>query len=235
MQITLLIFIIVAAIVSRLPIVGKYFSIINTLIHEIGHALMAIITGGKVDKIQLFANTEGTAWTSNRFWLGRVLTSAAGYVFSSFIAFAFLYSISIERFEYCIPIEKLGYCISIERYELILYTLVVFLVIGLLFWIRNLYGFFWMISFTAGFAYLIWKGNDVVTEYVLLFITATILVQSIYSAWEILYLSFKSPSDAGDATNLAKSTFIIPAQVWGIFFFLQSLYFGWLGLSLFLR
>lgn len=202
-------------LLTDLPIIGKYISIVNTLIHETGHALMAIATGGKVDKIELFANTEGTAWTSSRHWLGRVLTSLAGYPFSSFIAFLFLYFLSINKYDY------------------ILYILIAILLLGLLFWIRNLYGFFWITTFCAGFGYLLWNGNTTVTQYVLLIITAVILVQSVISAYEILYLSFKNSHDAGDTTNLARSTFIIPAQIWGIFFFLQSLFFAWKGVTVF--
>lgn len=213
MKITLLLFILIAAAITRIPIVGKYFSIVNTLIHELGHAFMAILTGGRVDKIQLFSNTEGTAWTSNRFWFGRVLTSVAGYVFASLVSCVFLYFISVQK------------------YNFILYTLVFFLVIALLFWVRNLYGLFWMATFCTIFGLLIWYDQETLTMYVLLFICATIFVQSIYSAWVILYLSFKTPSNAGDASNLAKFTFIFPTQIWGIFFSLQSLYFGFLGLS----
>lgn len=215
MEIAFISFVILSILLTKLPVIGKYFSIVNTLIHETGHALMAIATGGKVGKIELFSNTEGTAWTSNPHWLGRVLTSLAGYVFSSFIAFLFLYFLSIEKYDY------------------ILYILIAILLLGLLFWVRNLYGFFWMITFCAGFGYLLWNGNATVIQYVLLFITAIILVQSVISAFEILYLSFKNSHDAGDSTNLAGFTYIIPAQIWGIFFFLQSIFFAWKGISVF--
>jgi Peptidase M50B-like len=215
MKISFILFVILSIILTKLPIIGKYFSIVNTLIHETGHALMALLTGGKVQKIQLFSNTEGAAWTSNPHWLGRVLTSLAGYVFSSATACLFLYFISIEKYDY------------------ILYILITILGLGLLFWIRNLYGFFWITTFCAGFGYLLWAGNATIIQYVLLFITAVIFVQSIISAFEILYLSFKDSHNAGDATNLARATYIIPAQIWGLFFFLQSLFFGWKGIELF--
>lgn len=213
MEITFIIFVVLSILFTKLPVIGKYFSIVNTLIHETGHALMAIATGGKVAKIELFANTEGTAWTSSRSWIGRVLTSLAGYVFSSFIAFLFLYFLSIGKYDY------------------ILYILITILLLGLIFWVRNLYGFFWITTFCAGFGYLIWNGNAAFIQYVLLFITSVIFVQSVISAFEILYLSFKNSRDAGDATNLARTTIIIPAQIWGIFFFLQSLFCAWKGIK----
>ncbi|WP_121616717.1 M50 family metallopeptidase [Virgibacillus halodenitrificans] len=216
MEITFVIFVFLSILLTKLPVIGNYFSIVNTLIHETGHAVMAVVTGGKVAKIELFTNTEGTAWTSNRYWLGRVLTSLAGYVFSSFIGFLFLYFLSIEKYDY------------------ILYILITILLLGLLFWVRNLYGLFWITTFCAGFGYLLFNDNKTVIEDVLLFITAIILVQSVISAFEILYLSLKNSLDAGDATSLARLTFIIPAQLWGILFFLQSIYFAWKGTAAYL-
>lgn len=61
----ILLFIIVAILVTKLPIISKYFAIINTLIHETGHQLASILTFGKAHQIQLFANTEGLAISSH--------------------------------------------------------------------------------------------------------------------------------------------------------------------------
>lgn len=49
-----------------------------------------------------------------------------------------------------------------------------------------------------------------------------VLVQSIVSAFVILKLSVTDRRNAGDATNLAKFTFI-PTLVWGTLFFVQSI------------
>lgn len=215
MEILFISFVVLSILLTKLPRIGNYFSVVNTLVHEEGHAIAAILTEGKVHKIKLFSNTEGLAQTAHPNWIGKFVTSLSGYVFSSFIAFLFLY------------------LISIEQYYWVLFIIIAMLLLGLLFWIRNLFGFFWIITFCTGFGFLIWYGNTIVVLCVILFITATILVQSIHSAFQILHLSFKRPDEAGDATNLAEATFIIPAQLWGIFFFLQSLYFGWKGIQAF--
>ncbi|WP_226037502.1 M50 family metallopeptidase [Aquibacillus saliphilus] len=209
----LILFIIFAVLLTQMPVIGKYFSIVNTLIHETGHSLMAIITGGKVQSISLFSNTEGATLASHRFWLGSFLTSAAGYVFSSFTAFLFMVLIYKRRS---------GYVLSI---------LLAILVISLLFWVRNLFGLFWIITIIAAFSWVLWKGSKTALENLALFFASLLLVESITSSFEIMYLSFVSPMSAGDATNLAKATFIIPTQLWGIIFFLQSLFFARLGLK----
>lgn len=212
----LAIFISIAFVLLKIPIIGKYVAVVNTLVHEVGHAIVAILTGGKVDKIELFANTEGTAWSSSRFWIGRVLTSLAGYPAASATAFLFLYLIDNQKYLY------------------ILIILLVVLIFSLVFWIRNLYGFFWVVTFSSIFVALILYGNAVLVVNVLLFITAIIFVESISSAFTILKLSFTQPTDAGDATSLWKSIIFIPSPIWGILFFVQSLFFGYLGINLFI-
>lgn len=80
------IFIILTLVLVNIPIFGNYIKIINTVIHESGHALMALF-GGKVQHISLFLNTEGVTYTSHSGWFGGFLTGVSGYVFSSFFAF----------------------------------------------------------------------------------------------------------------------------------------------------
>lgn len=206
-------FIILAAILTKLPIAGKYFACVNTLIHEVGHQLASIVTFGKAYKIQLFANTEGLSFSSHRFWIGKFITALAGYVFSSFMAAIFFF------------------LIYKGRYDLVIYILLAILAISMIFWVRNWYGFFWILTFSTGFVWLIWKAQGPIIEYVVLSLVSILFVESITSAFGIMYLSFKTPEHAGDSTSLAQLTYLIPAQIWGILFFGQSLYFGWLAMK----
>ena len=80
----LLIFVVVALILPRIPVVGKFFNIINTALHELGHALMALLTGGEVRKIELFNDTSGTTTTVSKNKFASVLVSLAGYPFAAF-------------------------------------------------------------------------------------------------------------------------------------------------------
>ena len=90
-------FFVAAIVLTNIPIIGNYVSVINTVIHESGHALMALF-GGNVHKISLFHNTEGVTYTSHSGWFGGFFTGIAGYVFSSFIAFLSLWFISRKRY-----------------------------------------------------------------------------------------------------------------------------------------
>ena len=54
-------------LITRLPFVGKFFRITNTLIHESGHAIMALLTSGNVVSIDLMSDTSGTATTKSKY------------------------------------------------------------------------------------------------------------------------------------------------------------------------
>jgi hypothetical protein len=46
-----------------------------------------------------------------------------------------------------------------------------------------------------------------------------------------MVISFIYPNSAGDALNLAKLIGFIPVQIWGIFFFTQSIMLSVIGLK----
>lgn len=203
------IFLAIALIVTRVPVMGKYFRSVNTMLHENGHGFVSLLTGGTIEKIDLFASTEGVATTGSRWWLGRVLTSLAGYPFASFMAYVF-YLFFLN-----------------EQFTILFYGLATIVVLNLILWVRNIYGIVWLISFAVILGGLYYLDNPTYIEYSLLFIGAILLVDSIASSIVIFVMSIKTPNDAGDTTNLRKST-MISARVWGLLFLVQSLYFGYL-------
>jgi hypothetical protein len=211
LSIKFFLFLLIAFILTHIPILGNYVRLINTLIHESGHALISLI-GGEVDKITLFNNSEGATYSSQSTWLGSFATSLAGYSFASFAAFlSFL-------------------LIGLRKQILLIDILLGFIFINLIFWVRNPFGIFWLCSFAAGFLLLLIKGTPGFRDHLLLLIASILLVDSLQSAFEIFYLSVVYPQMAGDASNLAKLTAIIPAPIWGGIFLLQALWFCYYGL-----
>lgn len=154
--------------------------------------------------------------TGTTGWIGRVLVSASGYVFSSAAAFLFL-----------LLLKK-------DKHQWILWILIAFAAVNLLLWVRNLYGIVWLAAFLAFLLYLLRAGSGTLVEYSILLITGIVLVESVSSAFQIMWLSLAQSSAAGDATNLARATYI-PAFIWGIGFFAQSLYFSGLGVLKWLK
>ncbi|MDP4172087.1 MAG: M50 family metallopeptidase [Bacillota bacterium] len=206
-----ILFLVMAIILTNIPILGNYVKVINTLIHESGHAFIALL-GGNVKRISLFMNTEGVTYSTQSTWIGGFFTSLAGYVFSSFMAFLSFW------------------LIGKRQYRILIVVLLLFISLNLVFWVRNFYGLFWLISFGACFLILLFKGSTKLVNSVLLLIASILLVQSLTSAYEIMLISFIRPNSAGDAGNLAHLTVFIPVQVWGIFFFVQSIWFSIVGL-----
>lgn len=209
---TFFVYVVVAIVLTRVPFIGKYFRLMNTLVHEMGHVLASLMTSGRAYQVHLFSDTSGVAYTATSSRLSRVITSLAGYPFASFMAFAYIYLIHIGKMEW------------------VLYSLVALLVVSMVLFVRNWFGFAWTATFLTITLLIHFYANEKTMMMYLLVIVAVMLVESVVSAGVILWLSIKDPSGSGDALNLQKSTYI-PTVAWGVFFAVQSLYFMHLGLT----
>lgn len=190
-----------ALILPRIPYIGKFFNIINTLIHEIGHALMALITSGEVLKVQVFFDTSGLTTTKSNAGFKRFLVSIAGYPFASAMAFV-------------------GFLLLSYGYEKwIVLGLSVLFLFTLIFWIRdNTYGIVWVIIFVAINAFIVfYLKNETVVEVAAWFYCVMMLLESVVSSLDLFRIAIRTPQSAGDATNLKKLTHI-PSIIWAIIF-----------------
>jgi hypothetical protein len=188
-----------ALLLPRIPVIGKWFNIINTAIHELGHALMALILEGNVKKIELFNDASGTTTTSTKTKFGSFLVAIIGYPFSSLVSFFVFYLLSVGY-------EK-GFVLGISI--LFLFMLIL--------WIRNIYGALWILVFCALNGYLIYLNNTKYIHVAALLYAVFIAVDAVFSALTVLYLSVKQKDKAGDATLLKKITGV-PAFIWGLLF-----------------
>ncbi len=200
------ILLVVSLTLIRLPYIGIYFRIINTLVHESGHAFVALLTCGNLSRIELFADTSGTATTISKNKLYNFLISIAGYPVSSIVAYLFFR------------------LIKFEHYEFILYSLAFLVVVNLIFFVRNKYGIFWLITFAAILFLLFYYGSDYAKYCFTVFFACVILSDSIVSTLILLGLSFKDGKKAGDAANLKTITHI-PSFIWALLFVSQALFF----------
>lgn len=202
-----ILFIAAALLLVTIPVAGKYFRLLNTLLHEIGHVLASLLSGGGIYHIRLFKDTSGAAYISSKNRLSLIFVALAGYPFASGMSFV-------------------AFWLVVNGYmEWVYYTLFSVLGMSLLFWVRNGFGLFWNSFFLAGTAGVYFYAPVLLQNSYIQLVTAILLVESIRSSWVILYLSIVSPQAAGDATDLKKATWIT-ARFWGLLFFLQSLYFG---------
>ncbi len=183
----------------RIPIIGTGLKVVNTMLHESAHGLVAFCFSGKIQSIKLFSNTEGeiTVKGSGRF--ATFLTAIAGYPLSAASGMGLLFLIS----------EK--------QTELVIWILSGVSILILVLFIRNWFGAFWLIGFAAiNGALIYFKLFNLINLacYIYVFV---IITEAIYSPFAVFYLSFTNPKAAGDASVLSKITHIHPV-FWGLVF-----------------
>jgi len=207
------ILIIVSLILTRIPYIGKFFRVVNTMIHECGHAFMALFLSGEVVKINLFTDTSGVTVTKVRGKIPRLLVSFAGYPFSALVSFIIFYLIK-------------------DEYNTIaLVVLLLFAVISLLFFVRNFYGIFWLIMFLIAGGVIVQLDSLTILNAWMIFLASLLLTDAFISGFILLKISIQNPAAAGDATNLKKETHI-PAWIWSLLFCIINGYFAYLTVSL---
>lgn len=73
--------VVVSLVLPRIPY-GRHalypFALLGTWAHEMGHGLVAILAGGSFNRLLIFANLGGTAYSSGVGSFGRVFVSAGG-------------------------------------------------------------------------------------------------------------------------------------------------------------
>lgn len=172
------------------------------LLHELGHALAAFLTGGELERIELLAQEGGAAWTrgGNRF-----LILNAGYLGSLLFGCALLWMARTAR---------------LAQGALALMTLTVG--ITTLLYLRPLVSFAFGYGLVAAGALLLvtLKAPMLIQQGVLHFLG---LFSCLYALFDIRddVLNFSRVGSVSDAVMLAELTGV-PAIVWGV---------AWLALS----
>lgn len=184
-------------VITRLPIIGKFFRIVNTLIHESGHALMALVLSGNVHRIDLLSDTSGSALTASKNGFSRFLVSLAGYPASALFAY------------FCF------YCIKQNAANYVIYVLIGISVFNLLFFVRNAYGIFWLICFLAIAAGVIYLNHAMLMYAFSLLCSFIVLTDAVISGIHLLVIAVKTPKAAGDAKNLNEATHL-PVVIWAL-------------------
>jgi hypothetical protein len=189
----------ICLVVMYIPVIGKYIRVLETMVHESGHVLMALLTGTKISKINLFSDTSGETHIVTVGKIKTMLVAWMGYPFSSAMAWLSFWAVSSNYKQIFIIVLCLVICIFLIAY------------------IRNGFGIFWAISFILINGYLLYKKQTVVLDILATIYADILFLSSLFSCFIILYLSFKCPDRAGDATEISKVTHI-PPQIIAIIF-----------------
>lgn len=193
------IMLVLALITVRVPVAGKYFRLVATMVHEAAHAFMALLLSGEILSVNLFSDASGSTVTKSKNKFSQALVAFAGYPATSFTALLLLYLLNLH----------------FEKYILfILLSLVMLLVV---LFVRNTFGLVWSISFIALNIFLLYFDNKILNYYIIAFYCTSLLAESFLSTLVLLRLSYINSKKAGDASNLAKMTGI-PALIWSVIF-----------------
>jgi len=191
------------ALTEWLPF-SPYFRNMDTMIHEFGHAAMTLMLSGQVQYIHLYEDHSGVTLSAVQSGWRTIPVSLAGYFTSSLAAVALF------------ALHRHG------QHRLGLFLVTAVAAASLILFVRNAFGAQWLLGFIGlnAVAFLLPIGFVRVGYYLLLaFLT---LVESVVGTITIAILSWQTPTEAGDATNLANATGI-PAIAWAALFLIVSL------------
>ncbi|RJG26596.1 M50 family metallopeptidase [Paenibacillus thiaminolyticus] len=194
------VFLVVAAVLTRVIPFSSFFRNVDTLVHEFGHAIVTLLVSGKVLYIHLFADHSGVTYSSAAAHSWRfILIALAGYIVSTVFAVLLFY----------------GYARGKQQTGLM--AILILTVISLLFFVRNGYGVMWCIGFlllTAAICFCPWPW---LRQGYYLLVAFIALVESVLGPVFLLILAVQNPGQAGDAANLARLT-PVPAALWALLF-----------------
>jgi len=204
------ILLITSLLLTRIPVLGKYFRSVNTLVHEAGHAFTTLLLSGEVIAVNLFADTSGTTVTKAKGKLPQALIALAGYPVSALTGWL------------CLFLAHRGY------YLYILFILTSIALIIMILSLRNAYGIFWAATFVVLNLLLIYFNNKPLIYTLATFYSVIIFTDAIISSVVLFVLSIRQPKKAGDATNLQKIT-KLPSAVWALLLLVFTLFISWLS------
>lgn len=195
-----LLFLLGAAFLTRLIPFSGWFRILDTMFHELGHALLTLIMSGSVLRIELNPDHSGVTYSLLQPGWSQITVSLAGYIVSSLCSIVMFYGYYKQK-------QGVG---LIVISSLALITIVLFVHSG--------YGLWWLLIFILLNVLIYFLGERVRNFYYLL-LAFLCLEESVVGPIFLLAQSIISPSQAGDATNLANMT-ILPSVVWALLFVL---------------
>ncbi len=188
---------ILAIILTRIPVLGVFFRSVNTLLHENGHAIAALLLNGEVLGVSLNSDTSGSAHTRMTSKRGALLVSFAGYPFAA-AGSALLVWMAVTGH------IRAG-----------LFALLSLALSNLVLFVRNAYGITWLIIFSGIVVFLLKSDLQETSRIFFLVISLIAFAESAFSTLIISWLGLMHPSKAGDITILAKQS-NINAFIWTI-------------------
>ena len=177
------------------------FRLFTTWVHECGHALMTVLVGGRVMSITIEPNASGL--TQGLVPVGRVpraLVASSGYLGAAVVGCLLM---SATRVKQWAPVILLG--------------LGAFMLLTLVLWMRNLFGFVVVLAWSVLLVTLARKGIADALRFFLSLLAIQVALNSVYDI-RALFLIDRRQSDAATMAQL----FLLPSWVWATTWMLLS-------------
>ena len=174
-----------------------------TLVHEAGHAAVAVLTGRRLNGIRLHTDTSGLTVSSGKpRGPGMVATAAAGYLAPALLGLVSVVLVQNGRTAW-------------SRYAG-LATLALMLA-----FIRNWFGLVVVVAVGAAVALLIWRASAEAQDFAALTFAWFLLLAAPRATVDLWSHRRRARTRTTDADVLARLTFL-PAPVWNIVFVLLT-------------
>ena len=201
-----------------------------TFVHEGGHVLATVMTGGSVQSLTVSPDTSGVVWSVTNSWLSQLLVSSAGYVGTT--AFGILL---LVWFRY-------NYSSRNALYFSSAFVGIMTIVFGLLAPLWNVFNakvtvgsvVFTVISgavLTGGLFAIAKYAEMKWVNFALAFLAVQCLLNAVFSLKNLFFISALTNSHS-DAVNMANATGI-PAIAWVLIWIILSVVMISVGLRLY--
>lgn len=166
-----------------------------TIVHEGGHALVAVLAGRRLQGIRLHSDTSGVTLSRGRSsGPGMVLTALAGYPAPALLGLAFAALLAADRISVLLVVAAL-------------------LLLGVLVMVRNAYGVLTVVVTAVGLAVIAFVAGSEVQSWFVYLITWFLLFAGLRPVFELQAKRRRGAARDSDADQLARLTGV-PAWLW---------------------
>ena len=195
-------------VLARLPLLNLLvypFELFNTFVHEISHALAALLTGGSVQRFEIYPNGSGVALVRGGItWI----VASAGYLGSALVGSGLLLLVSR----------------GVTPRTVLLVLGVGLLVMCVLF-VRNIFGIVAGIGLTAALIGAATQLPPRLSAALLLFLTVQMCLKALDSLWDLLRIS--SSSHRTSDAQIMRQVTGVPAIIWALLWSMAALLLLW--------
>ncbi|WP_394176166.1 M50 family metallopeptidase [Thalassotalea litorea] len=181
--------VVIALLLSQIPILSIPFQWLESFFHEISHGLAALLSGGRIIRIQLFANGAGLCTSAGGNSIVIAFSGYAGAVLFGMLMY-------------------LGAGAHRQGAKLISWALIALIVLTCVLWVKDLFTILICLVLAAVFGLKLAYSRSTFLAPLLKIIALIVMLNALQSPW---YL-WSTPQQS-DAYLLAQYTFI-PGFVW---------------------